>query len=369
MDVSSIAGAGPAGLAAAITLAHAGRRVLVHEARNEVGARFGRDLQGLENWTSRHDVLEDLRQLGITTGFEVLPCCRGEAYDAWERAYPVRSAAPLFYMVERGPGPGTLDSALLKQARALGVEVRFNSRLEQLPGPGLLAIGPRAADAIAVGYHFDTDMADGFWFICNDELAPEGYAYLLVMRGRGTVKSCMFSGFKREKLYVERTVDAFRRLVGLRMKNPQAHGGFGNFRLPVTALSGSHPVAGEQAGFQDTLFGFGMGFAIRSGVLGARSLLEEGGYDGLWRRDLRPPLAAAVVNRALYAWAGNRGYRALLRWQSGRDARSFLGRLYRPSWRARVLLPWAQRRYHSARRDESCNHVNCECVWCRCGGI
>src|SRR3990170_4465697 len=288
MHLITIAGAGPAGLAAAVTLARAGRRVVVHEARNEVGARFGGDLQGLENWTSRHDVLEDLRQLGISTGFEVLPCRRGEAYDAWERSYPVCSAAPLFYMVERGPGPGTLDAALLQQARSLGVEVRFNSRLERLPGPGILAIGPRAADAIAVGYHFDTDMADGFWFICNDELAPEGYAYLLVMRGRGTVKSCMFSGFKQEKLYVERTVDAFQRLAGLRMKQPQAHGGVGNFRLPLTALSGSHPVAGEQAGFQDTLFGFGMGFAIRSGVLGARSLLEEGGYDGLWRRDLRP---------------------------------------------------------------------------------
>ena len=137
----------------------------------------------------------------------------------------------------------------------------------------------------------------------------------------------------------------------------------------VACLSGSHRGGGEQAGFQDTLLGFGMGFAIRSGVLGARALLKAGDYDGLWRRDLRPPLAAAVVNRALYAWAGNRGYRALLRWQSGRDARSFLGRLYRPSWRARVLLPWAQRRYQSMRRDESCNHVNCECVWCRCGGI
>ncbi len=82
MDTIYVAGAGPAGAGRggrppAITLAHAGRRVVVHEARNEVGARFGRDLQGLENWTSRHDVLEDLRQLGITTGFEALPCRRG----------------------------------------------------------------------------------------------------------------------------------------------------------------------------------------------------------------------------------------------------------------------------------------------------
>src|SRR3990172_3775669 len=154
MDVISIGGGGPAGLAAAITLARAGRRVLVHEARNEVGARFGRDLQGLENWTSRDDVLEDLRQLGISTGFEALPCRRGQAYDAWERAYPVCSAAPLFYMVERGPGPGTLDSALLEQARGLGGEVRFNSRLNSLEGAGILAAGPKAAGAIAVGCHF-----------------------------------------------------------------------------------------------------------------------------------------------------------------------------------------------------------------------
>ncbi|MFU8830068.1 MAG: FAD-binding protein [Phycisphaerales bacterium] len=48
-----IAGAGPAGLAAAITLARVGRVVIVHEAQAEVEYRFKRDLQGLENWTTR----------------------------------------------------------------------------------------------------------------------------------------------------------------------------------------------------------------------------------------------------------------------------------------------------------------------------
>ena len=109
-------------------------------------------------------------------------------------------------------------------------------------------------------------------------------------------------------------------------------------------------------------------FAIRSGVLGARALLQAENYDVLWQRDLRPLLATSIVNRALYAVAGNRGYRALLRWQSGRDARAFLAGLCRTSWHARLLFPWAQQRYHSARHDESCDHVNCECVWCRCGG-
>ena len=76
-----IGGAGPAGLAAAIILARAGRRVLVHEVQREVGHRFDGDFQGLENWSTQQDT---------------------------------------FYLVERGPSPGSLDTALLEQARGLG---------------------------------------------------------------------------------------------------------------------------------------------------------------------------------------------------------------------------------------------------------
>ncbi len=362
-----IAGAGPAGLAAAITFARAGRRVVVHEASREVGHRFQGDLQGLENWTSPEDVLETFRRLGLATDFAALPCRAGTVFDAWDRAYDLKSDAPLFYMVERGPGPGSLDMALLDQVRALGVEVRFDSRLDRLGGPGVLALGPREADVIAVGYHFDTPMADGFWAICNDEIAPKGYGYLLVMGGRGTVKSCMFRGFKQEQLYVRRTVEAFERLVGLRMNNPRPHGGAINARVPERALSGRHPVAGEQAGFQDVLWGFGMRYAVLSGVLAARSLLEECRYEALWQRELRPWQCASVVNRALYERLGNRGYAWVLgRQERTGDARRFLYWLYRPGRIKRALLPWARARYRSRLRDTSCNHVDCACVWCRC---
>lgn len=241
-DLIQIAGAGPAGLAAAITLARASRRVLVHEAQREVGSRFDGDFQGLENWSTQQDALDLLRELGITTEFAMLPCSHGYAFDAWGERYEVAGSKPLFYMLERGPGARTLDTALLAQARELGVEVRFNSRLDHLEGPGILAAGPKAAVAIAVGYHFETPMQDGFWVIYDDELAPQGYAYLLVMNGRGTVKSCMFSGFKQEQLYVERTVAAFRRLVGLEMVNPVPHGGAGNFRIPARTFSRPRPA-------------------------------------------------------------------------------------------------------------------------------
>lgn len=365
-----IAGAGPAGLAAAIILAHAGRKVIVHEAHKEVGHRFGGDFQGLENWTTEEDVLKVFETLGLTTDFTAMPCRNGTVFDPARKAYEIKSDEPLFYLIERGPDPGTLDNALLKQAQSLGVEVRFNSRLRHMAGDGILAAGPRAADAIAVGYHFETNMADGFWVICDDELAPKGYAYLLVMNGKGTVKSCMFSGFKQEKTYVKRTIAAFEERVGLEMKNPQPHGGTGNFRIPKSAYSGTHPLVGEQAGFQDTLWGFGMRLAIMSGVLAARSLLSgasgEKNYDTLWQRELRPQMATSVVNRALFELLGNRGYGWFLRSQIAKpNLRQSLRRQYQPSLLKRLIDPWAKHRYESRRKDITCDHIDCHCIWCR----
>ncbi|MEX1258518.1 MAG: hypothetical protein WEG36_12950 [Gemmatimonadota bacterium] len=331
-----------------------------------MGHRFEGDFQGLENWSTRTDVLAVLRRQGITTEFATLPCYRGMAFDPVRRGYTVSSELPLFYMVERGPGPQTLDGALLKQATELGVEVRFDSRLDRIEGPGILATGPKAADAIAVGYHFSTALEDGFWVILDDDLAPGGYAYLLTWNGRGTVKSCMFAGFKQEKQYVERTVEAFKRLVGLEMRDPTPHGGFGNFRVPESARSGPHLLVGEQAGFQDTLWGFGMRLAITSGVLAAESLSTRTDYDAMWQRDLGPRMKTSVVNRALFSVLGNRRYGWFLaRMASRDDPRALLRKQYGSSTLKRLLAPWADRRFKSRRADATCDHVDCHCVWCR----
>jgi len=352
-SIIEIAGAGPAGLTAAITLAKAGREVVVHEAYKEVGYRFGsqyQDFQGLENWTTEQDVLSLFEEQGLTTDFVTLACKQGTAFDAKERQYKINCEQPLFYMLERGPGPRTLDSALLRQAQSLGVEVRFNSRLREIKNKGIMAAGPKAADAISAGYHFATDMDDGYWVICDDNLAPKGYSYLLIMDGVGTVKSCMFDDFKQEKLYVKRTVAAFEKLVNLEMKDPQFHGGIGNFYVPDTAYAGQHPMVGEQAGFQDTLWGFGMRLVISSGQLAAQSLLTGENYDTLWQRELKPQMDAAVVNRCLFALLGNRGYGWFLRKQSHRDVREALRKEYRSSLFKRALHPWAKRRYLSRRK-------------------
>lgn len=362
----TIVGAGPAGLVCAIALARSGWHVVLREWHHDVGARFHGDFQGLENWSSEQAVRDELATAGIGATFEHHAVSRATVYDARGTPHQIQSGQPLFYLVRRGAGEGTLDRALLHQAVAVGVDVRFEDRASGVKGTTVLATGPRRADAIAVGYVFETSMPDGSWLVIDNWLAPLGYAYLLTRGGRGTVASCMFTGFKRQAEYVERTVAFFRERFGLEMREARPFGGFANFRLPRTALQGGHPVIGEQAGFQDALAGFGIRYALRSGLLAAESIINGTNYTSLWRRDLLPLLRAGAVNRFLFNLLGKPGHRAAIRRLSRGDARLILRRFYGSSTLSRLLLPVARLGYRASLRDRSCNHVDCQCVWCQC---
>ncbi|MDX8412196.1 MAG: hypothetical protein R8K46_10065, partial [Mariprofundaceae bacterium] len=257
-----ISGAGPAGLAAAITYAKAGGKAIVHERKPTVGARFHGDFQGLENWTTSSDVLNDLREIGIEANFSHAPIHRLVAFDPNGREHRFTSQAPIFYLVSRGDGPGTLDTSMLNQARKLGVEIRFNDTIKKLPLGGIAAEGPHGGDVIAAGFLFETDMADGVFAALSDDLAPKGYAYLLIHQGQATMATCMFDDFHREHEYMQRTADFFQRTVGCRMISPKRFGGLGNVAYPRTARKDNLLYVGEAAGFQDAVWGFGMRSAV-----------------------------------------------------------------------------------------------------------
>jgi flavin-dependent dehydrogenase len=228
----TISGAGPAGLAAAISLAHAGWRVAVLERHAHVGLRFHGDFQGIENWTGDRDALEELATYGIRSELGQVPFREATYFSPGGREYTFRSEAPWFYLVRRGTDEGTLDFALRSQALAEGVQIQFNTTGRHLPEGGIVAEGPRRADAVAVGHVFETDLADGAFCAVADNLAPKGYAYLLIHRGRGTVATCLFRDFHMEKAYLARTVDFFQAKAGLRMRNPRFFGGSGNLLFP-----------------------------------------------------------------------------------------------------------------------------------------
>ena len=369
----SICGAGPAGLTAAITLARAGRRVIVYERNAGVGGRFHDDLQGLENWTTEGDVLEELAGLGIESNFSATPFHEVTLFDPAGHEHIYRSEKPMAYIVHRGTISGALDAGLKEQALAAGVKIRFGETCRQLPVGGIEAGGPHGADAIGVGYLFDTDLADGAYVALSNRLAPGGYAYLLIQGGHGTLMSWMYADFHNEKQYLERCQDFFQTRVKLDMKNPQRTSGAANFIYPRSARKGGLLYAGESAGFQDALWGFGMRYAMLSGSLAAQALLagQPEDYDSLWRKRLGGQLQAVLVNRYFYQRLGDNGFNVLLRGidralQHNPDGRRWLHRYTAQRLWKRLCFPVVRHLYQSSRPSPDMPAAGCDCTWCRC---
>jgi len=371
---TTVVGAGPAGLAAAIILARAGRRVRVLERHASVGQRFHGDMQGLENWSADGDVLARLRMLGIDTDFPLRGFDKVTFYDSRLRSVPTRTARPLFYLVRRGPGAGTLDTALLRQARDAGAEVQLEEAATGA-GPGtIVATGPRQADGIAAGYVFRTSLEDQAHAIVHPILAPAGYAYLLIWNGRATLATSVFRSPKSWRPALDATVEAFTRLVpGLRLEEPRRFGGYGGLltRTRYSDESGRLYV-GEAAGLQDAEWGFGMVTAMRSGVLAANSLLAGRDYATLARREFEPTRAAGLVNRAVWEELPQRLLDAAVHFEAGRG--DLPGRLRR-HWAANplksrlapaVLGSYADR-LHDV--DRACHDASCRCLRCSCGDL
>ena len=300
--VIEIAGAGPAGLVAAIALARRGFAVRVFERSRLVGSRFNDDFQGLENWSSSVDCVEELQALGIEPDWWARPFTSGDLFGPGLRCVKIRSRRPLFYCIRRGAShPDSLDNALRRQAHRLGVEIRWGCKADPgavrvfAGGPGGRPIG------IARGLTFALDYPDLSCTLFSDAVAGNGYVYFLVAGRQATLGTVLVGRFRDAAARLRLAVTAIERLYGIEVP-PNAHRwtGFGCFSVPETCCSGQTLLVGEAAGIQDAFLGFGIRTAMLSGALAARSIAEGLDYDELWRRRLLPGMEASRVNRAVF---------------------------------------------------------------------
>lgn len=364
---TTILGAGPAGLAAAITLAAAGRRVRVIEKRSRVGGRFHGDFQGLENWSKPEDVMTEFARYGLPVQFPHRPFHEVIVLTKDGARTVLRSTEPLFYLVRRGPEPDTLDSTLLEQARALGVELEFNQRRDCLAAGGIIATGPSRPNVLAVGYTFATDAPDAAYAVIDPAFAPGGYGYLLIWNGRATVASCMFEDFHQEQQCLDNLVSFIRNRVAIAIERPKRFGGAGNFFATLRLIRDDVLYAGEAAGLQDPLWGFGIRLAVGSGVAAAQALLDgrPAGYAHTFSDDFRRRFEAGLVNRWLFRQLGGRTTGALVRRLERRnDIRAWLHRQYAGMGWRRCLLPWARRSVQKTPLAAPAR--GCHCAFCQC---
>lgn len=342
MKEVKILGAGPAGLTAAINLAKEGYQVTIFEKEKECGMRFNGDFQGIENWSSQVDVLDDLNLMNIKTNFYFDPIRNCEIYDPDLKKREIRFNKPALYMVRRGDMTESLDLGLKEQALARGVKIVFNKKATQEEADIIAGgpMGPVKIDGIARGIVFDTEMEDTLLLILDDNIAPKGYAYLVIKHGKGCLTTVLFKNFKDAKIYFDRAFERFCKIKSLSITNRKDFGGIGNFFLRKNYEDNGKLIVGEAAGLQDFLFGFGMRYAITSGYLAAKSIVENTSYDTLIKQQLGTQLRISISNRFLFNLLGNRGYKALLK--RGQEIDQPLERIrqqYAPSLMKELILP------------------------------
>ncbi|KAB2847922.1 MAG: NAD(P)/FAD-dependent oxidoreductase [Ignavibacterium sp.] len=370
----TVVGAGPAGFTAAISLARSGYDVNLYEQNNDVGLRFNGDFQGLENWTDEEDTLKILSRIGIKINFLCHPYSGNDGlfYGPKLKKVKVKTSRPLFYLIERGSNDNSLDQGLKKQAEEIGVNILWGQKLDSVDSQtSIVGTGPKAADAIAKGMVFKTSLKNQFIGFVNNKIAPKAYAYLLVNNGKATFATCMFEDFKNEKLYYERSLRVLKSVIDIDINEPKEFGGFVNFfNEPVPSKDNKILYVGENAGFQDALWGFGIKYAMLSGYLAARSIIQNKSYDELCKAYLYPKLQTSLANRWLFAHLYNTGYTFILnKMKSMDDVILALRKHYNTSISKKIVYPLAQRWYKTRLIDKQCMHEHCDCVWCRHGKL
>jgi flavin-dependent dehydrogenase len=355
-----IAGAGPSGLAAAIVLARAGRSVEVHEAKRDVGMRFIGDLQIIEGASEAESVPDFLDRIGIERNFYFRAADWATFYDHRGAARVIRSAAPYGFFIRRGAEDGTLDRGLLAQARTAGATVIFDSRIAEAD---IVATGPASPDGLAREMTWRTSDAARIDVFFNHKLSPGGYSYLFILDGIATFGCAIVADFKHIDDYFDHSLAEAQRLHGFEVPAEHRSGySYMNFHLKRGATSNGARFVGEAAGFQDYLFGLGIRYALTSGHLAARSILESRSFDELWKSELGAKQETSLVNRFLYEAGGNFGLSMFVRSASrAKDFHRYLSGWHARRWWKALLSPLVRRVW---RHDGRCLHKP-GAHWCR----
>lgn len=313
MKTIKILGAGLSGLTAAINLKKAGFKVEVFEKNKDVGQRFNGDLQGLENWSSKKDVLRELKTMNLKINFNCQPSKQLNISNG-SKTEKIILKNPLFYAVQRGGFKGSLDYGFKKQANKLGVKLYFNKTIT-LNKADIVATGPilKQILAVAKGIVFNTTMKNTAWAMVNDQAAFKGYSYLLVVDGRGCLATVLFDKFNLLNNCFAHTKILFSKILKLDVQQPKNFSGIGSFSNHNIFRKNKALFIGEAAGLQDLLWGFGMRKAIQSGYLVAQSIIKNKDYEKEAKKYFANQAKASLVNRFLWEKLSFNNYDSLIK--------------------------------------------------------
>jgi flavin-dependent dehydrogenase len=295
----NILGAGISGLACGIILRRNGYAVNIYEKKSNVGMRFHNDWQAIENWSDDIDVLKQIESYGIEISFEYEPInSLYFHYGKKNKLLDVKNAA---YLVCRGKEKGCLDTNLLKQARNLGVNIYFNSKM--VDDIRINATGPKKVSCLAKGIIFSTKSTDSYHMALGEKIAKGYYSYLLIRNGHGTIATVFGPKYsKKANEFLENTINQFSDYIDLKeLLDGNKFGGYGCFEIKENLRDKNGALLiGEAGGFQDYFWGFGMRYAIRTAYLAARSIMNNESYEELIKANITAEMKHSLRNRVIF---------------------------------------------------------------------
>jgi flavin-dependent dehydrogenase len=287
MEKIEISGGGIAGLTAAITLAKAGKKVVVYEREKDIGKHTKINYQAFSNKDG--DALEIIKnQLNIDINFKAHPTYKVTYIGPHEEAF-IQSKKPSFYVIQRG-GKKSVEYGLKKQAEKEGVDIQYGKNKEgRIIATGKGRLGSPIGSAFGGRYENLNLPKDMVVVILDERVAPNGYFYILPHGDTNTytLASCGHNpnpivykkAFEKALLKNTKISNYLKDAVLLDKFAGIAWAGF-----PWSVEKNGKLYVGEAGGFQDRVAGFGMMYAFWTGYLAAKAIIDKKSYNWLWRK-------------------------------------------------------------------------------------
>lgn len=312
-ETIKIAGAGVSGLTAAINLAKNGYNVIVYEKDKS----FTKDnICAVRNYDLKKDALEEFKECGVN----LKPQSKARRVIKFSPNHSIEehSKNPIFYIFERGSSENSIENQLYKQAMDLGVRIFMGKPVDE-KHVDIVATGGRRIDIFAYGHIYkNLKVPEDTAYILYDNLyAPNGYIYVLTANRRTVIVTVSFNKKKFRYLPVNFSIflgknDFVRNLVKRREPVSKVSG-FGNYDIVKTAKENGRYHVGERGFFMDASKGFGIRYAIITGYLAAKSIVDNFNYDELWKHILKEELERNFKRRVFLKRLTNKDYDLMLR--------------------------------------------------------
>ena len=311
-----IIGGGISGLSSAINLVKGGNKVEIFEQNDFVGKSSGENVQAIRNYDLPKDFLENLKDCSLRLNY-TKPITRIKKFAPSGKQMLVSSDdVPLFYAVRRGSATGSIDVQLYEKALEAGVKINFNQR-KTLKSGDIIAINSVYKNIWAHGVVFKGVSVDPqtILFFLDNNYCPQGYIYLIPY-GKHEVSiaatsfdlNCplpiLFERFLKENEIISKIIE------GASFEN--YFSGYAYANCPVSAEIRDQKFVGSAAGFIDSARGFGIRYAIESGILVAKSINENLNYDALWKQAFEKELLTSLKRRFFLEKLTNEDYEKLI---------------------------------------------------------